>query len=112
MVKIINEKKILGNTRIITATKSMSLLWDIHKREHFQNKSKMLDDLNFTATSKTWTRTLDPDPEKSGPRKTLAQNNLDPEEPGPWKTWTLKSLDTKKRKKQLDVEKWIEDRII
>ena len=34
-------------------------------------------------TSKTWTRTLDPDPEKAGPGK-------------PEKTWTLKSLDTEK----------------
>ena len=38
--------------------------------------------------------------------------NQDPEKPGPGKTWTLKSLDTKKRKKQLDVEKLIEDHII
>ena len=32
------------------------------------------------ATSKAWTQTLDPDPEK----------------PGPWKTWTLKNLDPEK----------------
>ena len=31
------------------------------------------------ASSKTWTRTLDPDPEKTGPRKTWSQKNLDPE---------------------------------
>ena len=43
------------------------------------------------ATSKTWTQTLDPDPEK----------------PGPWKTWTLKNLDYEKRGKQLDVKKKI-----
>ena len=35
------------------------------------------------ATSKTWTQTLDPDPEKPGPRKTWTQKNLDPEKPGP-----------------------------
>ena len=34
------------------------------------------------ATSKTWTRTLDPDPEKPGPRKTLTLKNLDPEKRG------------------------------
>ena len=39
----------------------------------------------FTATSKTWTRTLDPDPEK----------------PRQWKNWTLKNLDSK----ALDSEK-------
>ena len=32
--------------------------------------------------SGSWTRTLDPDPEKPGSRK-----NLDPQEPGPGKTW-------------------------
>ena len=41
------------------------------------------------ATSKTWTRILDPDPKKRGPGK----------------TWTLKNLDPEKREKQLDVEK-------
>ena len=48
------------------------------------------------ATSKTWTRTLDPDPEKPGPRKTWTLKNLDSEKPGPWKTWTLKNLDPEK----------------
>ena len=53
------------------------------------------------ATSKTWTRTLDPDPEKPGPekpgpRKTWTLKNLDPEKSGPWKTWTLKSVDPEK----------------
>ena len=48
------------------------------------------------ATSKTWTGTLDPDPEKPGPSKTWILKNLDPEKPGPWKTWTLKNLDPKK----------------
>ena len=43
------------------------------------------------ATSKTWTQTLDPDPEK----------------PGPWKIWTLKILNYEKRGKQLDAEKKI-----
>ena len=45
-----------------------------------------IDTLNFTmymlATSKTWTRTLDPDPEKPGPLKTWTQKNLDPEKIG------------------------------
>ena len=35
------------------------------------------------ATSKTWTQTLDLDPEKSGPRKTWTLKNLDPKKPGP-----------------------------
>ena len=35
------------------------------------------------ATSKTWTGTLDPDPEKPGPPKTWTLKNLDPEKPGP-----------------------------
>ena len=35
------------------------------------------------ATSKTWTGTLDPDPEKPGPSKTWTLKNLDPEKPGP-----------------------------
>ena len=38
------------------------------------------------ATSKTWTRTLDPGPEKPGPRKTWTLENLDPEKPGLRKT--------------------------
>ena len=39
------------------------------------------------ASSKTWTRTLDPDPEKTGPWKTWSQKNLDPEKYESWKTW-------------------------
>ena len=35
------------------------------------------------ATSKTWTRTLDPDPEKPEPEKDWTQKNMDPEKPGP-----------------------------
>ena len=35
------------------------------------------------ATSKTWTRTLDPDPEKPGPLKNWTLKNLDPKKPGP-----------------------------
>ena len=35
------------------------------------------------ATSKTWTQTLDPDPEKPGLRKTWSMKNLDSEKPGP-----------------------------
>ena len=50
------------------------------------------------ATSKTWTRTLDLDPEKPRPRKTWTLKNLDPEnlgseKPGPRKTWILKKVD-------------------
>ena len=44
------------------------------------------------ATSKTWTRTPDLDPEKPGPTKTWAQKNLDPEK----KPWILKNLDPEK----------------
>ena len=47
------------------------------------------------ATSKTWTRTLDQDPEKPGPRKTWTLQTLDPEKSGLRKTWTLKNLDLK-----------------
>ena len=52
--------------------------------------------LFISTTSKTWTRTLDPDPEKPGPRKTWILKNLDVEKPGPRKTWTLKNLDPEK----------------
>ena len=50
------------------------------------------------ATSKTWTQTLDPDPEKPGPRqiwtqKNLNPENLDPEKPEPRKTWILKNME-------------------
>ena len=48
-----------------------------------------------TATSKSWTQILDPDP-GPGPWKTWAQKNLDHEKPGPWKTSTLKNLDSEK----------------
>ena len=34
-------------------------------------------------TSKTWTQTLEPDPEKHEPRETWTQKNLDLEKPGP-----------------------------
>ena len=43
--------------------------------------------------ARPWTRTLDLDPEKPGPKKTWTQKNLHPENPGPRKTWTLKILD-------------------
>ena len=36
----------------------------------------------------------------------------DPKKPAPWKTRTLKILNREKRRKQLDVEKWLEDHII
>ena len=71
---------------------------------------------NEKATSKTWTgpwtRTMkNLDLEKSEPRKTWVLKNLDLEKPGPKNTWTLKSLDPKKARKQLNVEKWLEDHI-
>ena len=47
-------------------------------------------------TSKTWTRTLDPDLEKPGRWKTWTLKNLDAEKPGPWNTWTLKNLGSEK----------------
>ena len=66
----------------------------------------------FMATYKTWTPTLQPDPEKPrprkswtlknldpdkpGPRKTWNQKNVNPEKPGPWKTWSQKCLDPEK----------------
>ena len=52
---------------------------------------------------------MDLDPEKPELRKTCILKSLYPEKLGRWKTWTRKSLDTKNRKKQLDVEKRIED---
>ena len=74
-----------------------------------------------SATSKTWTQTLNPDPKKPGLWKTWTQKNLDSEKPGlwktwtlenldsenpgPWKIWTLKNLDYEKRGEQLDVKK-------
>ena len=39
------------------------------------------------ATSKTWTQTLDLDPEKLGPWKTRTQKNLDSAKPGPWNSF-------------------------
>ena len=54
-----------------------------HKKETPENTN-----VNFLssekATSKTWTQTLDLNPEKPGPRKTLTLKNLDPEKPGPF----------------------------
>ena len=52
------------------------------------------------ATSKTWTRSLDSDPEKRGPRKNWTRKSLDPEnlnseKRGPRKTWILKNVDPK-----------------
>ena len=50
---------------------------------------------------------------KPGPGPwTQTLKNLYPEKPRPWKTCTLKILDPEKRRKQLDVEKWLEDHII
>ena len=74
------------------------------------------------ATSKTWTRTLDPDPGPGlrtldpdpgpGPwTRTLDSGSgpwtldPDPRNPGPCKTRTLKNLDPEKHGKQLDMEK-------
>ena len=58
------------------------------------------------ATSKTWTRTLDADPEKPGPLKTWTLKPLTLKNPHP------ENLDHKKRGKQLDAEKWLEDYIV
>ena len=63
----------------------------------FYSDCKKVD--HVKATSKTWTQTLDPDPEKPGLRK----------------TWTLKNLDYEKRGKQLDAKKKkkkLEDRMV
>ena len=50
------------------------------------------------AAAKTWTRTLDPGPEKPLTSKNLdAKNNLGTEKLAPWKTRTLKYLDPEKR---------------
>ena len=50
------------------------------------------------ATSKTCTRTLDPNPEKPVPWKpglwkTWTQKNLDSKKRGPWNTWILKNME-------------------
>ena len=63
------------------------------------------------------TKTLDPEPEKPEPRKTLILKNLDPEKPGPRKTWTLKNWTLKnqvheKRGKQWDAEKILEEHMV
>ena len=60
-------------------------------------------------SSKTWTRTLDPDP-GSGPwtrALTLEPDpeNLDPEMPGPSNTWNLKNLDLEKPGINIELKK-------
>ena len=52
------------------------------------------------ATSKTWTRTLDPDPKKPGPWKTCTLKK-----PVLWKTWTLKNMHPNWTLKNIDAEK-------
>ena len=47
---------------------------------NFSNILEIIESILAKATSKTWTQTLGPDPEKSGP----------------WKTWTLKNMDPEK----------------
>ena len=49
---------------------------------YFITRIKDAKEYSCTATSKTWIRTLDPDPEKPAPWK-----NLDPEKHESWKTW-------------------------
>ena len=54
-------------------------------------------DAKQRATSKTWTRTLDPDPEKPEPLKTWTlktwtQKNLNSKKHGPKKISTLKNM--------------------
>ena len=51
------------------------------KDNMFYSDCKKVD--HVKATSKTWTQTLDPDPEKPGLRKTWSMKNLDSEKPGP-----------------------------
>ena len=51
----------------------------------------------FTITKKRQLLKLDPDPEKSTPRKIYTLKNLDtekarPEKAGPFETWTLKNI--------------------
>ena len=48
------------------------------------------------STSKTWSHTLEPGPEKPGPLKILTLKNLEPEKPEPRKTSTQKNLDPEK----------------
>ena len=48
--------------------------------------SKLYSEITYLfqlATSKTWTGTLDSDPQKPTPLKIRTQNNLDPENHGP-----------------------------
>ena len=64
--------------------------------EHVVSYLKLALRVLKTTTSKTWTQTLDPDPEKAGPRKTWTLKNLDQEKPGLRKSWTLKNLNPEK----------------
>ena len=43
-------------------------------------------------TSETWTRNLDPDPDKRGRLKTWTLKNLNPEKHGPKKTLIWKNM--------------------
>ena len=61
------------------------------------------------ATSKTWTRTLDPNPRPW--TQTLDSDPVPDPRPRPWAR-TLKNLDPEKHGKQLDMEKLLEDHIL
>ena len=57
------------------------------------------------ATSKSWPRILEPDPEKPGPWKSWTLKHLDPEKAGPekagpWKTWTMNNVGSSWMKKK------------
>ena len=81
----------------------------VYKREEYglmetKNTVEKYNYCKMTATSKTWTRTLDLGPRTldADPRPGPWTQTLDPD---PEKTWTLKNLDPKKHGKQLDMEK-------
>ena len=55
--------------------------------QFYQNETECNNEIviNVKATSKTWTETLDPDPEKPGVRKTWTRKHLDSENSELWK---------------------------
>ena len=63
----------------------------ILKNKCFKNYDKQQNYFIEWTTSKTWTRTLDLDPEKAEPRKTWTLINLDPEKT--WETAGCRKID-------------------
>ena len=59
---------------------------------------KKLMGLLLKPRPRPWTRTLDLDPEKPGPRKAWTLKILDHEKPGPWKTWETAGMQKKIRR--------------